>query len=109
MVEVVFRRDSRNRLSSVFAGGHAGWAQSGSDVVCAAVSAILQTTRLGLEAHAGVALEAKQSKGEMAFSWPEPARDDAAVVAIVRSAELAIEQVAAQYPEHVTFRQEVET
>jgi len=101
MLEVIFFRDSRKRLSSVFAGGHAGAGEHGSDVVCAAVSAVLQAARLGLEEHAGVPLEVRQRSGELQITWPENARQDAAVEAIVATAELAVRQIAAQHPDHV--------
>ncbi len=101
MVEVVFRKDSRHRLSSIFARGHAEYAIDADDLVCAAVSAVLQAARLGLEEHAGVALEARQQTGEFFIAWPASRRDDPAVAAIVATARLAIEQLAGQYPEHV--------
>ena len=101
MVEVVFYRDSRNRLSSIFARGHAEFADENDDVVCAAVSAIVQAARLGLEDYARVTLEARQDKGDFSIRWPDESRDDECVRAIVATAELAIAQIARQYPEHV--------
>ena len=101
MLEVTFTRDSRNRLSSVFAGGHAQAGDHGEDVVCAAVSAIVQAARLGLEEYAGVALTVRQESGDFSMSWPRERRDDEAVRAIVTTAELSIEQIARQYPAHV--------
>ena len=103
MLEVIFYRDSRDRLSSVFARGHAAFADHGEDVVCAAVSAILQTARLGLETYASIPLESTQEPGEMHLLWPESARDDPAVRAIITTAELAVEKIAGQYPDHVKF------
>lgn len=102
MLDVTFYRDSRDRLSSIFARGHAGWADRGEDLVCAAASAILQAAQLGLEEHARVKLEVRQEAGEFSLRWPEPVRDDAALVAIVRTAELSIIALAKQYPEHVS-------
>ncbi|HEY8313916.1 MAG TPA: ribosomal-processing cysteine protease Prp [Candidatus Baltobacteraceae bacterium] len=101
MLEVTFCRDSHDRLSSLFATGHADAAEPGEDVVCAAVSAILQAARLGLEAHARIQLEVVQRAGDMSLQWPQAARDDASVQAIVATAELAIRQIAKQYPAHV--------
>lgn len=109
MLEVTFYRDSRKRLSSVFALGHAGFADRGEDIVCAAVSAILQAARLGLEAHARVDLDVTQREGELRMRWPESARDDAALVAIVTTAELSTEQIARQYPDHIRFARADET
>jgi len=109
VLDVTFRRDSRNRLSSVFADGHADAAVRGEDIVCAAVSAILQAARLGLEEHARVPLEVEQRAGRLELRWPEDRRDDAAVDAIVATAELAVAQIAGQYPKHVRIRSAPET
>lgn len=98
---MTFRRDSRNRLSSVFADGHAGWAVHGEDVACAAVSAILQAAWVGLTDHAHVAIDGERQGGRLEMRWPESVRDRDDVRAIVATAELAIGQIARQYPKHV--------
>ena len=97
MVEVRFRRDSRNRLSSVFSTGHAEQGEPGEDIACAAVSALLQAAWAGLTDVAGVAVSGHRRSGELAMRWPEDARDRADVHAIVATAELAIEQIGKQY------------
>jgi uncharacterized protein YsxB (DUF464 family) len=101
MLEVSFALDDRGRLAAIRAFGHADYDQAGNDVVCAAVSAILQAARLGLEAHAKIGLTAVQQSGAFDMTWPPETRDDASVVAIVRTAELAVRQIASQYPDHV--------
>jgi uncharacterized protein YsxB (DUF464 family) len=106
VVEVTFYRDGEDRLSSVFARGHAEFAVQAEDVVCAAVSAILQALRLGLETYADIPLDADQEPGELHLRWPESARDDAALRAIATTAELSVERIAAQYPEYVRFARE---
>jgi uncharacterized protein YsxB (DUF464 family) len=111
MLEVVFRRDSRDRLSSVFASGHVEIPETSSDefsLVCAAVSGIMQAARLGLEAHVNIPLEARQQSGELSMRWPQSSRDDERVAAIVETARLAVQQISAQYPQHVSFREESE-
>ena len=101
MLTVTFVQDSRQRLSSILASGHAGWADDGSDIVCAAVSAILQAARLGLTEHAKVDLAAEQAKGHLTLHVPDARRDDPAVRAILATAHLSVEQIAGQYPDHV--------
>ena len=108
MLEVRFRRDSRRRLSSVFASGHAGFADYGDDIVCAAASAILQGAWLGATDYAKIAVEAERSEGHLLLRWPQRARDDEALKAIFESAELAINQIALQFPDHVRSVAEVE-
>jgi uncharacterized protein YsxB (DUF464 family) len=108
MVEVSIRRDSRARLSSFVATGHAGWAESGSDIVCAAVSAILQAAWLGMMEVAHVPVEAKRDEGCLELRWDESARSNAQVRAIVATAELAVDRIATQYPGHVRVVRETE-
>jgi uncharacterized protein YsxB (DUF464 family) len=108
MLVVHFRRDSRDRLSSFFAEGHAGAGDYGEDIVCAAVSGVLQAAWLGLDEHAKLALVAKRTAGHLEVAWSEAERDRADVVAIVHTAELAVVQIASQYPQNVRVVHEAE-
>jgi len=100
MLDVIFYRDDRGRLGAVAASGHAGFGEYGDDVVCAAVSAVLQAARLGLSEFAG-GVTARQESGQFELELNEAARDRESVRAIVTTAELAIEQIARRYPGHV--------
>lgn len=104
MLEVTFYRDALKRRSAILAQGHAESARHGEDLVCAAVSAILQAARLGLEEHARLKLRVVQRPGSLRLTWPARARSDAAVAAILATAELSIARIAKQYPKHVRFR-----
>jgi len=109
VVEVTFIRDSRARLSSVFASGHAEFGAFPKDVVCAAVSAILQAAYAGLEDVARVRFDGKRTPGEMSIRLPGDVRDRLDVSAILATAEVSLEQLARQYPEHVRVTQSVES
>lgn len=108
MLEVRFRRDSRDRLSSVFSTGHAGQGEPGEDVACAAVSALLQAAWVGLTDVAHVAVSGHRRTGDLLMRWPEDARDRDDVRAIVATAELAIEQIAKQYRGAIRYVRENE-
>jgi uncharacterized protein YsxB (DUF464 family) len=101
LVEVRIRKDSRERLSSFLATGHAGWADAGDDVVCAAVSTMLQAAWLGLSEVLKLDVSATRQAGRLELTWPAQARDDPGVRALVETAALSVERIAAQYPEHV--------
>ena len=101
MLEVRIREDSQQRLSSFSATGHVGLAESGQDVVCAAVSAILQAAWLGLEEVARVEVQGQRRSGRLELSWPASAREDPGLRAIVATAALSVERIAAQFPDHV--------
>ena len=101
MVEVRFTRDSRGRLSSLFATGHAEFGAFPDDVVCAAVSAILQATYAGLQDVARLEFDGRRASGKLSIPIPEAARERQDVSAIVATAAISLEQLARQYPDHV--------
>ncbi len=109
MLTVRFHRDSLNRLSSIFATGHANAGNHGEDIVCAAVSAILQAARVGLEVYLRLDVGASQSSGDLSMTIPETSRDEESVKAIVTTAHLSIGQIARQYPAHVSVTESAET
>jgi uncharacterized protein YsxB (DUF464 family) len=108
VLQVHFRRDSRERLSSVFAAGHAEAGIAGDDVVCAAASAILQAAELGLSAYASLDNTTSRGDGRMSIVIPEVAREREDVRAIVATAELAIAHLAWQFPVNVRVVRETE-
>src|ERR1700738_2713575 len=97
MLVVRFRRDSRERLSSVFSDGHAEQGEPGQDIACAAVSALLQAAWAGLTDVAHVKVSGHRRSGDFSMRWPEDVRGRADVNAIVATAEIAVEQIAKQY------------
>ena len=106
MLEVTFHRDEHARLAGVSARGHTDFAEYGQDIVCAAVSAILQAARLGLEHYAGGTLTASQAAGELDVIVEKSGRDVESVQAILTTAELAVTQVVRRFPTHVSLRHE---
>ncbi|HEX3469327.1 MAG TPA: ribosomal-processing cysteine protease Prp [Candidatus Elarobacter sp.] len=108
MLEVRFRRDSHDRLSSVVSSGHAEHAEPGEDLVCGAASALLQAAWAGLTDVAHVPVYGHRRKGDLLMRWPENARGRDDVNAIVATAELAIEQLAKQYRGFVRYVREPE-
>ena len=67
-ITVCFKGES---IRGFRARGHSGYAESGSDIVCAAVSALTQTAYLGLEKYLEKAPEIIQKDGELRLFLPE--------------------------------------
>lgn len=103
MLEITFFRDGDRRFAGFAARGHADFAEFGQDIVCAAVSAILQAARLGLEHYAGGEIEAAQEPGSMRLIVGQGSRDNESVAAIGTTADLAITQVARRFSDHVSI------
>jgi uncharacterized protein len=103
VLEVRFYRDGRGRFAGLSASGHAEFAEYGEDIVCAAVSAILQAARLGVAEFSRGGVLVRQEAGELELTLPESERDRESLIAIVSAAELAVEQIARRYPAHVAL------
>ena len=63
-----FRREGVGDLTGFDAEGHTGYAERGSDIVCAAVSALTTVTVLGLQARLGLdpLVEVDEESGRLA-------------------------------------------
>jgi uncharacterized protein YsxB (DUF464 family) len=109
VIEINITEDSRGRLSSVFATGHAEFGEFPNDVVCAAVSAILQAAYAGLQDVAHVQFDGTHSSGRLEIPIPAGDRDRAEVSAIVQTAAISLEQLARQYPDHLRVTRTVES
>jgi uncharacterized protein YsxB (DUF464 family) len=103
MLEVTFYRDGKGRFAGFAARGHAEFSEYGQDIVCAAVSAILQAARLGLEHYAAGEIEAAQEPGFMRLVAGDGCRDDERVAAIGTTADLSVTQVARRFGDHVSI------
>ena len=86
--------------SKILVEGHAGFAPPGQDIVCAAVSALVQTLVLSLDllAPGEAAFHIESGKAVIQFqSHSEKSR------LLVRSFFVGMEQIAAAYPENVSM------
>lgn len=91
------------RISGFCSKGHAGYAESGSDIVCAGVSAILQTAYLGLTKVARLFAGLEMKDGEMTVvlerGLSEPERHDADIILeTMRQGLLSLKEA---YPEYL--------
>jgi uncharacterized protein YsxB (DUF464 family) len=109
MIDVTFTEDGRGRLSSLFATGHAEFGDFPNDVVCAAVSAILQATYAGLQDVARLQFDGTRVSGRLEIPIPAAARDREDVSAIVKTAAISLEQLARQYPGHLRVMHTIES
>ncbi|MDI3299130.1 MAG: ribosomal-processing cysteine protease Prp [Bacillota bacterium] len=67
MIRARVARDRRGRILFLAIQGHAGYAEPGRDIVCAAVSAIAQTALLGLEERLGLKPAVRLEAGDFAL------------------------------------------
>ncbi len=90
--------ETDGQLTGFECAGHAGFAQAGQDIVCAAVSILTTTCANALESVAGVAPKVSTSDGEMILSIPRDAGRDAQV--ILMAMRQGLRDLAEAYPRY---------
>ncbi len=104
MIRAVLYRDADGRFTEYAAKGHAGYAEEGSDIVCAAVSVLGATCVNSLESVCGVVPEVvENTPGALRFRLPSPLsadkRHDAQV--LMNALRQGLSDVAEQFPQYL--------
>ncbi|MBV8262898.1 MAG: ribosomal-processing cysteine protease Prp [Candidatus Eremiobacteraeota bacterium] len=79
--------------------GHSGFAEAGSDIVCAAVSALVLSAVQGLRTYCNV--EAAVIDAPTSYRLRVPAGGDERAQAVLETAIGGLQAIAASYPRHV--------
>ena len=94
-----------NKIHSFSIRGHAGLAEAGQDVLCAAVSAMtelcINTVTDVFGARCKVLVEEEEAHISMTVEHVDPARSDA-VEGVLRGYLIQLRELAKQYPAHLT-------
>lgn len=87
-----------NKINKVECSGHSGYAKQGKDIVCSAVSAIIQTALLGLIDLSGDVLY-KVGDGYLCFDCPLPKDEnhDIRQQSILRAMYLGLKDIQSGY------------
>ena len=89
-------------LTGIESRGHSGFARRGNDIVCAAVSTLMQALVLGLEdiAHVqGLEVHADEKIPIIRITWPEG--EHARIHLLTDTAAESLRQIARENPRHV--------
>lgn len=81
--------------------GHSGYAKSGKDIVCAAVSAITQGAVVGLRKVLNESVTVKSSDGYLSFEVD----DNEKTRIIILTMSEAIKDLVNQYPKHIKMEE----
>lgn len=108
MLEIRIQRDGIGQIRGVKVSGHAGYAPPGRDIVCAAVSAVVQTAIHGLEERFGLKVAARLEKGDVYLRLPPQLRIDVQdrVQDVLEVTVSGLKVIANQYREYVSFVEE---
>lgn len=105
MTSVIVKKTNGSVVSLV-ASGHTGYAESGEDIVCAAISAIIQTAAMGLTEVAGIKarVDRNDEDGYFGITLPslgEDKRRDADL--IIETALRGIADIEKSYPDFINL------
>lgn len=101
MTKVVFFR-REGRLIGFEAKGHSGFAEEGSDIVCAAVSAVTQT--LAIQAENVLEMKEAVFVDENKAILRVTGENNEAWESALTAAEMFLCELSRQYPRHLTTR-----
>lgn len=102
MTTVTFKNEN-GRICGFCCSGHSGYAESGADVVCAAVSAAVKFAEATLNdvlgAHAKV--KVNEANAEITLTLPAACEDETAVQAVLTGMMLTMCSLRDEYPDNI--------
>ena len=98
---VLFIRDGQ--VTGFVCAGHAGYAEAGEDIVCAAVSALTESCLNAIEAVAGVRPVVRMGQGFLAATLPR-GTDSRDANTLLNGLQVGLRGIAAQYPQHFRLK-----
>lgn len=99
MITVTIVRDNNKAITGFTVSGHAKTAPHGQDIVCAGVSALVQSAIMGIERHLGREIDLGQDSGGLTMSLTDSA--DSLTGAIFETMLLGLTEIAKLYPKSV--------
>ena len=102
MTRITFQSEDE-RIAGFVSEGHSGWAESGADIVCAAVTAAVRMTECTLNdvlgAQAAVSIDEKAAR--IALKLPAFCEEEAAVQAVLTGLMLTLCELRDEYPDFI--------
>jgi len=109
MVTIEIARDEAGRIRKFYVSGHAGYAASGQDIVCAGISAVTVGAVNAIEKLTGVVPNARMRDGWLSASLPDTADADRGLQAqlLVEGMVVSLETIATAYGKYVQIKETI--
>ncbi|SHE35140.1 hypothetical protein SAMN02746089_00115 [Caldanaerobius fijiensis DSM 17918] len=102
MIEVVINRNCDGKILDFKVTGHAGYGEYGKDIVCAAVSAVVQTALLGVKELTRAHVEKSVAEGKIVFKIIEVSFEDRVKMdSILETMVLGLKDIAEGYGKYL--------
>lgn len=107
MIKIKIQRQNDGSVQSVECKGHSGYAESGQDIVCSAVSAIMFTGLLGLKDVSEKEVLYVQRDGYLKFVCPDALTETEKIrqQAILNTMILGLEDVRSGYKAYIKMEE----
>jgi uncharacterized protein YsxB (DUF464 family) len=108
MIKVNIIRDGRGFIKQIIVKGHAGFAEEGRDLVCAAASVTAYTAAGALGDLAGLENCYTENRGNMVISLPEEISEEQEKTAgiILETATIGFKQIELSYGDYISVLDE---
>ena len=94
----------RGAIVRLTVSGHAGYADHGSDIVCAAASALVQTAAHGVVTFCGGARATANNDPDGGYVLDVPRGGNARAQAVLESTVAGLRAIARRHPDHLAVR-----
>jgi len=103
MIIVTITRNVKGKIIEFEANGHADFAKAGEDIVCAAVSSLLQTTIKGLQEYVKINLDIRKEKGHLKVKIKEINQQSVQLLAdaILETLVLGLKAIEKEYKKYM--------
>ena len=104
MINILILKDNQKNIKFIEATGHSGYAESGYDIVCSAVSTLMQSLAVGLKEVVNVSVDVKidEATPYMNISLKE---NNETVQVLMQTTVLSLKQVANEFTKHIKIKE----
>ena len=101
MTHITFFKNSEKEITGFYSAGHAGYAESGSDIICSAISVLTINTINSIEAFTDDKFDVSvnEDEGIVIFKMAMPVSPETSI--LLKSYELGVSSVAEDNPKRV--------
>jgi uncharacterized protein YsxB (DUF464 family) len=110
MVKVEIIRNKAKSITGFKLNGHAGFAKSGDDIVCSAVSVLAQTAVQGLKMVADIDIKYEVKDGYLSCDLPNELTEKQMIMstAILETMFVGLKNIEQNYKKHIYVRENEE-
>ncbi|AGB41883.1 putative ribosomal protein [Halobacteroides halobius DSM 5150] len=105
MITVKIERNKDNNIIAFWAQGHAEYAPYGEDIICAAISAILQTAVFGLQEYLELKPDVSTDDGWLNCRLQSKLACDQEVKAILETMLVGLKETAKAYSDYIKIEE----